>query len=238
MVTPGIALGLALLVQHGDSLPRTPHTVRWYQAAAAAAGVALLLPLDEPLQRYAQRRRSPASDDAASVLRHAGQPEVFGTVSLGLLAAGLVERRSGLVRAAGRLVASVGLAQGSTSILKEVTGRARPDAGLGAFDWDPFSGRASFPSGHTTTAFALAADLADELDRGWARVGLYGLAAGTAFSRINDNRHWASDAGMGALIGITSAKLVGGRWRVFGLTPPGFLIGPRGAAAIGWRRSL
>jgi membrane-associated phospholipid phosphatase len=62
---------------------------------------------------------------------------------------------------------------------------------------------------------------------------LFTLASGTAFSRINDNRHWLSDAGVGALLGVTMAKLASGRWQMFGLRPPGFLLTPRGAA-VGW----
>ena len=56
----------------------------------------------------------------------------------------------------------------------------------------------------------------------WATVGLYGMATAVGWSRINDNRHWLSDVAAGALVGITSAKLVSGRWRIFGLKPPLF----------------
>jgi len=87
-------------------------------------------------------------------------------------------------------------------------------------------------------AFALAAGLSESVHSRWARAGCYGFAAGTALSRINDNRHWLSDVGMGALIGITSAKLVSGRWRVFGLRPPGVAVGPRRTVIVGWQRSF
>jgi membrane-associated phospholipid phosphatase len=83
-------------------------------------------------------------------------------------------------------------------------------------------------------AFALAAALADDIHRPWATVGLYTLATGVGWSRINDNKHWLSDVAGGALIGITSAKLMNGRWRIFGLRPPGVLLGPS-HAAVAWR---
>ena len=76
------------------------------------------------------------------------------------------------------------------------------------------------PSGHAAMSFALATSLADEIHRPWATVGLYGMATAVGWSRINDNRHWLSDVAAGALIGITSSKLVTGRWRIFGLHPP------------------
>jgi membrane-associated phospholipid phosphatase len=36
----------------------------------------------------------------------------------------------------------------------------------------------------------------------------YPIAAGVAWSRVNDEAHWASDTVMGALVGIVSAQLV------------------------------
>jgi len=216
--------------------PVTAHAIRWYEVTVAAAGVGALMLVDEPVQRFAQRDRSPATNDMASVFRHGGQPEVFGTVSLGLVAAGVVTHRPAITAAGGRLVATLGLAGAATVILKALIGRARPDADAGAFDFDPFTHSDALPSGHASMAFALAAGLSEAVHSKWAHVGFYGFAAGTALSRINDNRHWLSDVGMGALIGITSAKLVSGRWRVFGLRPPGVAVGPRWTLIFGWQR--
>lgn len=215
--------------------PPAAHTIRWYEATAAVAGVAVLMLLDEPVQRYAQAHRSQTGDDLAAVFRRVGQPEVFGTVSVGLLAVGLLDDRPTVTRAGGRLVASLALAGAWTITLKTILGRSRPSAGAGAFQFAPFSENQALPSGHTAVAFALATDLADELDNGWARVGLYTLASGTALSRINDDRHWLSDVALGALVGITSAKLVRGRWRAFSISPPRFLLEPEERARIGWR---
>ncbi|MCY7363437.1 MAG: phosphatase PAP2 family protein, partial [Ignavibacteria bacterium] len=62
----------------------------------------------------------------------------------------------------------------------------------------------SFPSGHTTVAFAVSAVLAERINTWWARVGLYSLAAATAYSRIYDNKHWLSDVVLGSIIGFGS----------------------------------
>ena len=80
-------------------------------------------------------------------------------------------------------------------------------------------------------AFALATSLAAEIHRPWATALLYAGATGTAWSRLNDHKHWLSDVLAGATVGITSAKLIEGRWRIFGLDPPEFLSGTR----VGWR---
>ena len=129
--------------------------------------------------------------------------------------------------------------------LKLVFGRTWPDTFRdsnpsflrdGVYGFNFFHGGhayASFPSGHTTLAFAMATSLSDDIHRTWATVGLYGLATGVAVSRVYQEAHWVSDVVGGAALGIASAKLVSGRWRVFGLTPPRFLIGARGPV-IGW----
>ncbi len=216
--------------------PVTTHSIHWYEATAAAVGVGALMLVDQPVQRFVQRHRSPTTNDAASVFRHGGQPEVFGTVSLGLTAVGFVTHRPAITAAGGRLVATLGLAGAATITLKALIGRARPDAGVGAFDFDPLTHSDALPSGHSAMAFALAAGLSEAVRSRWAHVGFYGFATGTALSRINDNRHWLSDVGMGALIGVASAKLVSGRWRVFGLRAPGVAVGPRRTLIFGWQR--
>jgi membrane-associated phospholipid phosphatase len=194
--------------------------------------------VDQPVQRFAQRNRSATSDDVAAVVRRMGQPEVFVTTSLGLLGIGLVAKQPQIARAGGRAATSLALAAVIELSLKAIIGRARPDAGLGAFHFAPLSGSVSLPSGHSTVAFALATSLAGEVRPTWARIGLYGLAAGTAWSRVNDDRHWLSDITAGALIGITSAKLVRGKWQMFGLRPPAILVSPWGEPAVGWTISF
>ena len=89
----------------------------------------------------------------------------------------------------------------------------------------------------TLVAFALATALSDDIGRPWASVGLYTMATGVAWSRLNDNRHWLSDVAAGAVVGVTSAKLVNGHWRIFNLHPPQFLIGP-GTATVAWELSF
>lgn len=91
-----------------------------------------------------------------------------------------------------------------TGILKHAAQRTRPDG----------SDRLSFPSGHTSTAFSLAA-VADH-HYGW-KVALpaYAAAAGIGLSRIESDRHHLSDvlagATLGFLVGRTVARLDGER---------------------------
>jgi membrane-associated phospholipid phosphatase len=86
-------------------------------------------------------------------------------------------------------------------------------------------------------AFALATSLSDDINRTWATIGLYTLATGVGWSRMNDDRHWLSDVAAGAILGVSSAKVVNGRWRIFNLRPPTILLGPR-HAGLAWQLSF
>jgi membrane-associated phospholipid phosphatase len=219
-----------------DSI-RQPTVLRWWHGALAVGGLSALMLLDGSSQRFFQSHRSAGGNDLARTIRRVGQPEVFGTVTLGLVAAGLISGDANLTRSGGRLAATLALAGATSTLAKLTLGRPRPSESLDADGYVPFSGQDAMPSGHTTVAFALATALADDIHRPWATVGLYTLATGVGWSRINDNRHWLTDVVGGAALGITSAKLVNGHWRIFGLRPPSVLLGPS-HAGLAWQLSF
>jgi membrane-associated phospholipid phosphatase len=213
---------------------QAPPAIRWWHGAIIVGGLSALMLLDEPTERLVQANRSGTLDGLAKTVRRFGQPEVYGTITLGLVAAGLVSQDDEVTRAGGRLAATLALAGASSSLAKFAFGRPRPSESTDADVFAPFSGEDAMPSGHSTVAFALATALADDIHKTWASVGLYTLATGVAWSRLNDDRHWLSDVAAGAVVGITSAKLVNGRWRLFHLRPPSILLGPR-HAGIAWQ---
>lgn len=71
----------------------------------------------------------------------------------------------------------------------------------------PGGGNNSFPSGHTSTAFA-AASLIYDNSGGAVGFPAYGLATLTGYSRMEARRHYPSDVIAGAAIGILSAQLL------------------------------
>jgi membrane-associated phospholipid phosphatase len=104
-----------------------------------------------------------------------------------------------------------------TALLKDVAGRARPyvssDTSPRDFHlWRGLKGDGyqSFPSGHTTAAFAAASVVTSESQRWWAKgvwvvaPAMYGGATLVGLSRMYNNAHWASDVALGAAIGTFS----------------------------------
>jgi membrane-associated phospholipid phosphatase len=129
-------------------------------------------------------------------------PAFFGTALAGAYFAGKVWDDPSLSSSALRIGASVAAASGVSGALKYAIGRSRP--GQAPDDGDlfrPFSGSSSFPSGHTTAAFALASAIDQETEASWVPWVAYPVAGLVGWSRIRDDKHWMSDVVAGALIG-------------------------------------
>jgi hypothetical protein len=222
----------------GQQAPPPVAKLRWWHGLAALGGYALLVQVDDGIQRFAQDERTDTGDDIARVTRQFGQPEVYATVGLGVLATGLATGDEGVRDAGIRISSSLAMAGVVVTVAKLVAGRSRPSReGSDAEDFSPFSGNTSAPSGHAAMAFALAASVGEELHSPWASAGLYTLAAATAWSRVNDNVHWFSDVVAGAAVGIVSARFMNGKLSIFGIRPP-HLRPVRGGVAIAWDGSF
>jgi membrane-associated phospholipid phosphatase len=78
----------------------------------------------------------------------------------------------------------------ATNILKYTVREKRPDS----------NNKNSFPSGHTTTAFAFASVI-DSQHGVYYAIPAYAMATFIGFSRINDNKHYFLDVAAGVLIG-------------------------------------
>jgi membrane-associated phospholipid phosphatase len=209
----------------------------------AVGGVAVLTLIDETVHEEVQEHRTQALGDLAEIFRQEGEPVYYIGVSVGILGFGVITGNADVKRAGGRVAASVIMSAVVMEGMKMLVGRSRPNERVGAFIFHPFTtlkdsagieARGSMPSGHTTAAFAVATSLADDIDNLPVEIGLYALATGTGFSRVYQSRHWFSDTVAGAILGITTARLVSGRWRIFNLKPPGFLVTPTGTPALGW----
>jgi membrane-associated phospholipid phosphatase len=181
-----------------------------------AAGLILTMTLvgDQGLRGEFQEHRGNTTNSVAAVGNALGDPRyllpAFGT---GYLVGQLIGDKA-LSRVALRAGGAALVAGSVTTALKFVVGRSRPSQADDADVFRPFSGWNSFPSGHTTLAFAVATAIADETDDGWSDALVYGAATVTAFARVNDDRHWTSDVLAGALVGHLSARWLSRRHRL------------------------
>ena len=103
-----------------------------------------------------------------------------------------------------------GAFSGATAeVLGYAVGRERPDATTSANEWG--KGGDSFPSLHTTVAFAVGtvfAESGNDEYRWVRRIIGYGVASATAYVRTSENVHWLSDSVAGAALGIATARFV------------------------------
>jgi membrane-associated phospholipid phosphatase len=94
-------------------------------------------------------------------------------------------------------------------VLSLAGGRERPDATSSPNQWR--QGGDSFPSVHTSAAFAIGtvfAESGSDEYRWIRRIIGYGVAAGTGYIRIKENVHWLSDTVAGSALGIATARFV------------------------------
>ncbi len=190
----------------------------WLTAGGVAAVTGLVYLIDEPFKDFWQDDiRSNGTDEAASIFQSFGDTKwILPALPTFFAVGGVVRYGFDNVEEGGRIQETALLAAeafiisaGITEGIKNLAGRERPN---NADDHDIFEGLGgskSFPSGHSTHAWALAAVVASEYQHSpIIQISAYSLAALTSLARINDNKHWASDVVFGGAIGYFVGKFV------------------------------
>lgn len=91
--------------------------------------------------------------------------------------------------------------------LKGITQRARPQAGRERSEF--FDGGNSFPSGHSTQAWAAATVIANEYhDKKLVQVAAYGIASAVSVARVTEHKHYISDVLVGSVAGFAIGQYV------------------------------
>jgi len=166
-----------------------------YQKTVYTAGLVAIpisLVLDKPLNDYIQQH-SLYSDKISSIGDFYGHRWGYYLAFSSVFITGYLNNKSvsEMVPQAGLMVESILTTAALTEIIKLSVHRQRP---IGY-------GKNSFPSGHTSGAFALAVSI-NHLYGKTAGCLAYGMAVFVAGSRLNDQKHYLSDVITGALIGV------------------------------------
>jgi membrane-associated phospholipid phosphatase len=191
----------------------------WLADRLTAAGGPLWLRLAAALRQFGTLDRAvyeavasvetPALDVPVRRLsRAANYSRLWLAIAAGLAITGGPRGR----RAAARGLAAIGVSSALVNLgFKSVYARRRPDragAGVPGARQVPMPSSASFPSGHSASAFAFAAAAGRELP--WLALGLYFLAAAVAYSRVHTGVHYPGDTVVGAVIGAGTGQAVAG----------------------------
>lgn len=192
-------------------------------AAAFVLGTAAIMPFDRHIAVESQRpslQNNSALSHTMTGIRDLGEP---GSIILAG-ATYIYGRSESSPRSAEiglRTLEGVGAAGITSYIIKGFVGRARPFV---VSDTNPHQykfGRGfrddnytSFPSGHTTVAFAAASAASDEIGYLWPHAShlwtpaLFTTASLVAVARVYEDKHWASDVVAGAAVGTIVSRVV------------------------------
>lgn len=204
------------------SLVRSPadwQTAQWQTAGLLTAGALGLYLLDDEIAERVQDNRSSFSDTLSDFGKNFGEPWLLVAGSGGLYLTGQLRGDSHLAETGLLMLESYLFTGAATLGLKHLGRRHRPNSGDNSHSWDGpgLSDRNgngdpdgfSFPSGHAAGSFAVASVLVERYpDQVWLPWTAYGLAGLTAFSRVNDHEHWASDVFVGGALGFVIGKAV------------------------------
>ncbi|GMT45288.1 MAG: hypothetical protein IEMM0006_1120 [bacterium] len=187
----------------------------WMTFGGVVIGGTVLYIYDGQIRNFFQAHRTPGTD---KISKYGFEPWGSGIYTLpllggfylyGLSAKNIKARQVAMAGTQAFIMGGI-----SVEVLKVLFGRHRPyqdvlpnskiwTGPFGSLDYN------SMPSGHTTVAFSVATVFASVYkDKPWVGVLSYGIATGVALSRLNDDKHWASDVFIGAALGFAVGKTV------------------------------
>jgi membrane-associated phospholipid phosphatase len=221
-IAPAQRVGAQIEIKN-DSI-HAAKTLFTYRDGLLAAGFVVLtvamFPADKSLARHLQDPSTQANlffKNASTGLQYMADP---GSIVIGvsMYGVGRLAKWRDLADLGLHGTEAVVVSAIATSIIKDAAGRARPfvskdttpdDFGFlrGLRKGGNFQ---SFPSGHSSAAFAAASTVTSESQRWWpdgiwiVAPVMYGGATLVGLSRMYNNAHWASDVALGAAVGTFS----------------------------------
>jgi membrane-associated phospholipid phosphatase len=135
------------------------------------------------------------------------EPYIMFAVPAGMATAGYVKHDKTLIRNAYAGLAAIAINGGITLILKYSVNRDRPFVTYPDIIQKSKVNSPSFPSGHTSSAFATATSVSLAYPKWYIIAPSYAWAGTVGYSRMHLGVHYPSDVLAGALIGSGCAYL-------------------------------
>lgn len=171
----------------------------------AAAGTAALIAADHPVSQALPF--SGASVNFGTSASRAGEWYSVFPAAAGFLTAGMALQNKKLEETGALSLQALIDADIVTNVVKVVARRERPAGGDHGGHFE--KGGSSFPSGHSTQAWTLAAVVASEYgNHRWVPYVSYGYAALISTSRLLAQEHFTSDVFVGGVIGFFIGQYV------------------------------
>jgi membrane-associated phospholipid phosphatase len=177
----------------------------WKGAGLVAATIGASFLFDKPIQRASVKfhATNPGIDDLSHTITNIGgiyQGVTFATIAT----VGFVFNKPKLRTTTALATQSYITSMVWSSMFKALSGRRRPNhpSVSPRLNGPFFTSNSSFPSQHSTLAFAAARVYAMEYkDKPIVPIVSYTVATLVATSRLTENKHWATDLVAGALLG-------------------------------------
>ncbi len=162
--------------------------------------------VDIRLLRYINSSENQSSDNFFKFISNSNDVVNIGTpLTMGVV--GLIKHDKTLIRNAGVIVVGSVINGIATISMKTVINRSRPFETYPDIMKKSSGGSSSFPSGHTSSAFATATSLSLLYPKWYVIAPSFAWASTVGYSRMHLGVHYPSDVLAGALTGAGSAYL-------------------------------
>lgn len=151
-------------------------------------------------------KRNKSLDPTFKFITNSVSPMSIGA-PVAVLGVGILQKDSSLTSKGILMVEALCVNAFTTTALKQVIKRDRPFVTYPYLDKQAEAGSYSFPSGHTSSAFALATSLSLAFPKWYVIAPSYVYACAAGYSRMHLGVHYPSDVLAGAIVGAGSAFL-------------------------------
>ncbi|MCS7184367.1 MAG: phosphatase PAP2 family protein [bacterium] len=188
----------------------------WYEVLGWGLGLGFLYVNDGKVSNYLKSVRDEGYNNLLS-FDYAGNGVYVGSVLISGYIIGNKKFKNVTINAIKAFLYSGVI----VNVIKYCAGRTRPYED--PYKFKPFSGNDSFPSGHASTAFSVLTVYAIGYGKPYSYL-LYSLAGLTAFARVYNGAHWATDVIVGSVIGYKVANFLNKKNSNYTYFAPNYIV--------------